>query len=346
MRCRRGNSPWLKAGAALALLAWGSGAAVALELVAPLGVDEPVIPEANPLTPEKVALGQQLFFDPRLSADNTVACATCHDPRKGFSNGERVGIGIRGQRGTRNVPTVLNAALNDFYFWDGRAGSLEEQALGPMQNPLEMGQSQGATVAKLRRLRGYRAQFARAFGTEAFTIREVAAAIAAFERTLLTGNSPFDRYKFGGEVGALTAAQERGFILFREKARCVKCHLVDEFSAPFTDNRFHNLGIGIEGPVPDVGRSAVTKEPKDWGKFKTPTLRNLSQTAPYMHDGRFATLEEVVDFYDRGGIPNGNLDPDVKVLGLTAPEKADLLAFLRALEGAPVRVAAPPLPRE
>jgi cytochrome c peroxidase len=346
MRRMRGNSAWLKTGGALALLAWGSGAALALELVAPLGVDEPVIPKANPLTPEKVALGQQLFFDPRLSADNTVSCASCHDPRKGFSNGERVGVGIRGQRGKRNVPTVLNAALNDFYFWDGRAASLEEQALGSIQSPDEMGQSHTATVAKLRSLKGYRAQFARAFGTEAFTIREVAAAIAAFERTLLTGNSRFDRYKFGGEAGALTAAEERGFGLFREKARCVACHLVDEFSAPFTDNRFHNLGIGIEGPTPDVGRFAVTKRLADRGKFKTPTLRNLSQTAPYMHDGRFATLEEVVDFYDKGGIRNPNFDPDITPLGLTAPGKADLVAFLRALEGVPLRVAAPPLPRE
>lgn len=346
MRGRSGNSPWRKTGAVLALLACTAGASQALELSAPLGVDEPVIPEANPLTPEKVALGQQLFFDPRLSADNTVACATCHDPRKGFSNGERVAIGIRGQRGPRNVPTLFNAALNDFYFWDGRAASLEEQALGPIQHPREMGQSHEATVAKLRRLKGYRAQFARVFGKKAFTIQEVAAAIAAFERTLLTGNSPFDRYKYGGDAGALTAAQERGFALFREKGRCVKCHLVDEFSAPLTDNRFHNLGIGAEGAASDPGRSAVTKDPKDLGKFKTPTLRNVSQTAPYMHDGRFATLEEVVDFYDKGGIPNANLDPDITPLGLTAQEKADLLAFLRALDGTPVRVAAPPLPRE
>jgi cytochrome c peroxidase len=346
MRGRGGNSPWLKTGAVLALLACAGGTGQALELSAPLGVDEPVIPEANPLTPEKVALGQQLFFDPRLSVDNTVACATCHDPRKGFSNGERVGIGIRGQRGPRNVPTLFNAALNDFYFWDGRAASLEEQALGPIQHPREMGQSHEATVAKLRRLKGYRVQFARVFGTEAFTIQEVAAAIAAFERTLLTGNSPVDRYLFGGETGALTAAQERGFIVFREKARCVKCHLFDAFSAPFMDNRFHNIGIGTDGPDPDPGRFAVTKRPTDRGKFKTPTLRNVSQTAPYMHDGRFATLEEVVDFYDKGGLPNPNLDPDIIPLGLTAQEKADLLAFLRALDGTPVAVAAPPLPRE
>lgn len=346
MRERRGNFLWLKTGAVLALLAYAGSASQALELSAPLGVDEPVIPEANPLTPEKVALGQQLFFDSRLSADNTVACATCHDPRKGFSNGERVGIGIRGQRGPRNVPTLFNAALSDFYFWDGRAASLEEQALGPIQSPREMGQSHEATVAKLRRLKGYRVQFARVFGTEAFTIREVAAAIAAFERTLLTGNSPFDRYKYGGEAGALTAAQERGLLVFRERARCVKCHLVDEFSAPLTDNRFHNLGIGAEGAAIDPGRSAVTKDPKDLGKFKTPTLRNVSQTAPYMHDGRFATLEEVVDFYDKGGTPNPNLDPDIMPLRLTVQEKADLLAFLRALDGTPVRVAAPPLPRE
>jgi cytochrome c peroxidase len=346
MRSRRGNYAWLKTGLALAILVSLSGPAIALELVAPLGVDEPVIPQANPLTPEKVALGQQLFFDPRLSADDTVSCATCHDPRKGYSNGERVGIGIGGQRGKRNVPTVLNAALNEFYFWDGRAASLEEQALGHIQSPGEMGQSHKATVARLRSLKGYRAQFARAFGTEAFTIREVAAAIASFERTLLTGNSPFDRYKFGGESGALTATEERGFGLFREKARCVKCHLVDEVSAPFTDNRFHNLGVGTDGPAPDVGRFAVTKQPADRGKFKTPTLRNVTQTGPYMHDGRFATLEEVVDFYDKAGIPNPILDPDITPLGLTAPEKADLVAFLRALDGAPLRVTAPPLPRE
>jgi cytochrome c peroxidase len=346
MRRRRGKHPWLNTGLGLVILVCVNGPAIALELVAPLGVDEPVIPETNPLTPEKVALGQQLFFDSRLSADDTVSCATCHDPRKGFSNGERVGIGIRGRRGKRNVPTVLNAALSDFYFWDGRAASLEEQALGHIQSAGEMGQSREATVAKLRRLQGYREQFARAFGREAFTIREVAAAIASFERTLLTGNSSFDRYKFGGEAGALTAAEERGFGLFREKARCAKCHLVNESSAPFTDNRFHNLGVGMDGAAPDAGRFAVTQRPADRGKFKTPTLRNVSQTGPYMHDGRFATLEEVVEFYDKGGIRNPNLDPDIGPLRLTAKEKADLLAFLRALDGAPLRVTAPPLPRE
>lgn len=311
----------------------------------PLGLDDILIPADNPMTREKVELGRLLFFEKRISADGTVACATCHMPDRGFSNARQYGVGVEGKLGVRNVPTVLNAAYYTSQFWDGRAKTLEEQAQGPILNPAEMASSEERVVRVLGAIPAYREAFRRAFGDPAVSLDRTAKAIASFERTLLSGGSPFDRWRFEGAESAVPAEAKRGFELFKTKAQCVKCHLVDEFSAPFTDNKFHNIGIGMDRKKPELGREEITKEPKDRGKFKTPSIRDAALTAPYMHDGRFNTLEEVIDFYDKGGHPNPNLDPDIFPLKLTPGEKKDLAAFIRTLTGRFPKVAAPEMPR-
>ncbi|MDH4230052.1 MAG: c-type cytochrome [Nitrospirota bacterium] len=304
-------------------------------LESPLGLDPLPIPEGNPQTREKVALGRLLFFDPRLSVDGTISCASCHNPKLGWSNGLSVAFGVRGQIGKRSAPTVLNAAYSDTLFWDGRAGSLEEQARGPLMNPLEMANTSAGVVATLKAIPHYVKRFEQVFGRPEFGIDEVVAAIAAFERTLLSGNSPFDRYKYGGDTAALSASQVRGMELFRDKAgpNCAKCHRFDDFSADLTDFRFHNIGVGMDHPTPDTGRGAVSQNPEDRGRFRTPTLRNVALTAPYMHDGRFATLEQVLEFYMRGATSNPDLDPEIHRFELTPGQQADLLAFLESFTG-------------
>lgn len=314
------------------------------ELRLPLGLDEErlAIPADNPLTVEKVALGKMLYFDPRLSRDGTVSCATCHSPRFGFTDGRPVSTGIGAQKGGRSAPTVVNRAFSEAQFWDGRAPTLEEQAKGPMANPIEMGFTHEEAVERLRAIPGYRERFREAFGTEAFTIEEVAKAIASYERTVLSGNSPFDRYQ-AGDRGALSEAAARGLALFEGKAGCARCHL----GPNFTDESYHNLGVGMDREEPDLGRFAVTGREEDRGAFKTPTLRDVALTAPYFHEGSAGTLEEVVDYYDRGGTPNPHLSPKMKPLALTREEKRDLAAFLRALTGeTPMEALAPELPPE
>jgi cytochrome c peroxidase len=294
----------------------------------PLGLVPVVWPNDNPYTPEKAELGRILYFDPRLSADDTVSCATCHSPQYGFTDSRPVSTGIRSQKGTRSAPTIINRAYSLAQFWDGRAPTLEEQAKGPIANPTEMGNTQEAVVAKLRSIPGYRALFAKVFGTEEIDIDHVAKAIATFERTVLSGDSAFDRYKAGNRK-AMSPAQVRGMNVFFKKSKCDKCH--DGMN--FTTNDYHNLGVGTDQPNPDVGRFGFTKDPKDWGAFKTPTLRDIAETPPYMHDGSLKTLKEVVEFYDKGGILNKSLDKDIKPLKLTVDEKSDLVEFLRALSG-------------
>ncbi len=294
----------------------------------PLGLAPIVWPKDNPYTPEKAELGRVLYFDPRLSSDGSTSCATCHSPKYAFTDAMPVSIGIRSQRGNRSAPTIINRAYSLAQFWDGRASTLEEQAKGPIGNSMEMGDSPEEMLKRLRSIAGYRAWFAKVFGTEDFTLDHVAQAIATFERTVLSGNSAFDRYK-AGDKKALTPPQVRGMNVFVKKAKCDKCHE----GMNFTTNEFHNLGVGTDRTEPDVGRYAVTKNPKDWGAFKTPTLRDIADTAPYMHDGSLKTLREVVDFYDKGGILNKNLDPDIKPLKLTVDERNDLVEFLRALSG-------------
>jgi len=294
----------------------------------PLGLVPVVWPKNNPYTPEKAELGRYLYFDPRLSADGTVSCGTCHNPQYAFTDGAPVSTGIRGQKGNRSAPTVINRAYSLAQFWDGRAATLEAQASGPMANPIEMGNTHQSIVDNLKKVQGYRELFARAFGTQDFTIDHVAMAIATFERTIMSGNSPYDRYR-AGRKNAMTPAQVRGLDVYFNKAKCDACHE----GVNFTSNSYANLGVGADKAEPDVGRFAVTHDPKDWGVFKTPTLREIAHTAPYMHDGSLKTLEDVVEYYDKGGTPNKNLDSKIKPLHLTDQDKKDLVAFLNALSG-------------
>jgi cytochrome c peroxidase len=308
---------------ALLVLAVVASAQEPALLSIPVGLAKVNVPAANPLTTAKVELGKQLYFDPRLSRDNTVSCASCHSPDKGWSNGERFATGVRGQKGGRSAPTIINAAYQRFQFWDGRAIELEGQALGPIQNPIEMDLSIDEVVEKLNGIAGYRQQFQEVFGTDV-TSDGIAQAIASFERTILSGDAPFDRYKAGDQT-ALSEAAQRGHKVFFNRAHCSACHA----GANFTDGAFHNVGIGMDDEEPDVGRVAHSSLEGDRGAFKTPTLREIARTAPYMHDGRFATLEEVVEYYSKGGTPNPQLDEEIYELGLTDQEKADLVTFLK-----------------
>lgn len=325
------------------ILAAGGKETRSFKLKVPLGLDaeyEKWVPTDNPLTPAKIELGKMLYFDPRLSADGSVSCASCHHPDYGYSNAKQFSPGIKGQLGNRNSPTTLNRLYSTAQFWDGRAKSLEDQALGPVQNPVEMGNTIPAMISTIQGIKRYKPLFKKVFGSEEVTPERVAMAIAAFERTLLTGNSPFDRFQ-AGEADAISESAKRGFAVFVGKGNCQDCHSLPNF----TDEKYHNLGIGMDKPHPDLGRYNVTKEEKHRGCFKTPTLRQIAETAPYLHDGSAKTLEEVVELYDRGGVANPNLGPEMKPLGLTAEEKQDLVAFLRTLSGEAPKIAEPKLPK-
>lgn len=303
----------------------------------PAGLAALKVPKDNPLSEAKIELGKRLYFDARLSRDNTVSCASCHDPAKGWSNGEAVATGIDGQKGGRSAPTIINSAYQYFQFWDGRAAELEGQALGPIQNPIEMNMSLDELVAKLNAIEGYRKQFQDVFGAEV-TSDGIAKAIASFERTVLSGDAPFDRFK-AGDAKALSEAAERGRKVFFNKAQCSSCHT----GANFTDGAFHNIGIGMDKEKPDEGRRTESKLEGDRGSFKTPTLREIARTAPYMHDGSLATLEEVVEYYDKGGTPNPQLDEAIFPLNLKEDEKRDLVTFLKeGLAGASYPDVKPP----
>jgi len=317
------------------------------------------IPPNNPVTSAKVTLGQALFFDKRFSADGTVSCATCHDPANAFTDHNAVAVGVSGKTGTRNVPTILNAMFSERLFWDGRALTLEEQAKQPLTNKFEMGMgSYDAVVARLAAIPQYRRAFRLAFEKEGLTIDTITKAIASFERTQLSGNSPFDRF-ITGTHDAITEAQKRGWLLFQGRAKCIECHNYSMESPFFSDFNFHNTGIGLfdknleslinrltelqrtndqglsllthtEG-VSELGRYLVTLNPKDIGVFKTATLRDIELTGPYMHNGSQKTLLDVVKFYVKGGKPNPNLDERMLPLNLTDQEINDLVEFLRAL---------------
>ena len=320
--------------AAIVLAAFFAAPAAAFE--PPKGLPPVEAPEDNAMTPEKVELGKLLYFDKRLSRDGTVSCASCHDPRMGWTDRLPVSVGIKGQKGGRSAPTVLNSAYSEVQFWDGRAASLEEQAKGPIENPIEMGFTHKEAVERFSAIKGYKPLFKAAFGDEKVDIDRIAQAIATFERTVLTGDSPFDRSE-AGEAGAMSAAAQRGKVLYFGKANCSVCHS----GHSFTDSDFHNIGVGMAAAKPDLGRFDKTKNESDTGKFKTPTLRNLRDTAPYMHDGSQKSLAEVVEFYNRGGEPNKWLSKDMRKLGLTDAEKRDLISFLDALNGDPVLVDEP-----
>jgi cytochrome c peroxidase len=285
----------------------------------PAGLPEVKHPADNPSTPEKIELGKQLYFDPRLSVDDSVSCATCHDPAKGWSNGEDVATGTRKQKGGRNSPTIINSAYYTLQFWDGRAKSLEDQALGPIQNPIEMEMKLEDCVAKLNKIEGYKTQFQKVFGTDV-TSEGIAKAIAAFERTILSGDAPFDKFKAGDQT-ALSESAQRGLKLFNGKANCKACHT----GPSFTDSAFHNIGLDS----PDEGRLAISKLSGDKGAMKTPTLRDIAKTGPYMHNGKLKTLEEVVAHYNKGGNGNPQQDEEIFALKLSEQDLADLVTFLK-----------------
>ncbi len=327
------------------------------------GSDAIYIPKDNPLTRAKIELGRQLYFDTRLSVDNTISCASCHHPDYGFGFDTQFGVGVRGQTGNRNSPIAYNRILSQAQFWDGRADSLEAQAVGPIANPIEMGHTHDAVVAFLGKNPIYRMEFEKIFGRPP-TIDDVGKAIASFERVIVTGSSPYDLYEPVAKLEKLIAAEFddleqvkeeepemyeqymelkavsdrhpmsesaiRGQALFfGQKANCTACHV----GANFTDEKYHNLGVGMDTTNPDVGRKAVTGEDKDTGAFKTPTIRNVALTAPYMHDGSQATLKEVVEWYAKGGHPNPYLSDKVKKFEVTEQEVNDLVAFMESLTG-------------
>jgi cytochrome c peroxidase len=317
------------------------------------------VPASAAPTKEKVALGDKLFNDKRLSVDDTVSCATCHDPARGFVDHKPQSEGIGSHRGTRNSPTVVNAMFNATQFWDGRAATLEDQAKLPILNPIEMGQrSPEDVVKKVRGIPEYVSEFRAVFGRDV-SYDDLAAAIAAFERTHFSGDSPFDRF-LAGEVDAIDASAKRGWSIFNGKGRCTDCHAFSTTSPLFSDQKFHNIGIAahktdfialagkgvamvrsgdleqidhlaLETDLSELGRFLVTKNLSDVGTFKTPNLRNIAATGPYMHDGSLATLWDVMDHYNKGGVPNPYLDGGMQRLGLSEDEIDDTVAFLATL---------------
>lgn len=299
---------------------------------APLGIRGALDRLPSPPTSESVRLGRWLFFDKRLSGDGTVACATCHSSNAAFGSTLPVAVGIHGQRGTRKTPPLVNLAFVPrlVFFWDGRAASLEAQAPKPIENPIEMGFNEADAVATVAAVPSYPEYFRRAFGTTTVTMALVAKAIADYERTRFSGNSAFDRWRSNPSAPYPPDAA-RGFAVFR-RVRCDGCHGGPNFS----DFAFHNTGVAWDPATrtfTDLGRGAISGDDRDDGAFKTPTLRDLSVRAPYMHDGSFGTLEDVVAFYDRGGVANPALDRRIRPLRLTADERRALVAFLRTLSG-------------
>lgn len=289
----------------------------------PLGLDEYYpVPEDNGLTRERVELGRRLFFDRRLSADRTIACASCHRAEHAFSDTVPKAVGVYGRMGRRNAPALVNLAYARSFFWDGRTETLEEQVLRPIQDSLEMALPLEELVARLARDRAYRRGFHRAFG-RGVSADNVARALASYVRTLRVGGSPVDRFR-AGDTTALSPEAQRGFRLFIGKANCTACHV----GPNFTDEQFHNTGVSWGSG--DLGRFAVTGLEADRGRFSTPTLREVACTAPYMHDGSVPTLEKVVEFYDRGATPNPNRDPEIQPLRLKNEERSALVAFLRS----------------
>lgn len=372
------NKLWRIKVAALALflllpvLVRASDAAVEssnLEIRLPLGIPQELwayfIPKDNAMTAAKVELGRKLFFESRLSADGSVSCASCHDPNRAFTDGKQLAEGIGGRRGARNSPTLLNAMFNGGQFWDGRAGSLEDQGKMPLVNPDEMGnKSLDEVAARISAMPEYAKEFERVYGT-AVNMDGIAKAIAAFERTLVSANSPLDRY-LAGDVDSMSEAARSGMGLFRGKARCSVCHAFNQnFSTfatfPFlTDMNYRNTGIAAnydgfgalarramnaardqtDGVPPEVakheragelGRFLISGNTLDVGAFRTPSLRNVELTAPYFHDGSAATLEDVVRYYIKGGNQNPNRDWQLEPVALNEEEQRNLVEFLKAL---------------
>ena len=333
----------------------------------PLGLPKVPVPEDNPLSASKIALGRKLFFDRRLSLNGTISCAMCHIPEHGFTNRElATAVGSEGRSVRRNSPSLYNVAYARRLFHDGRESRLERQIWGPLLARNEMGNpSIGILIERIEALPDYEGLFERVFAGRGPGMETLGMALASYQRTLVSGNSPFDRWHFGGEQAALDAAAARGFGLFSGKAACAACHPVGPSSALFMDQQLHNTGIGYrrsmearpadqrirvapgtyvevaaetlatipETPPGDLGLYEITLDPDDRWKYKTPSLRNVALTPPYMHDGSLRTLRDVLDFYNRGGVPNATLDPLIRPLGLSSREVDDLVAFLSSLTG-------------
>ena len=294
-------------------------------------------PDDNPTTPAKVELGRQLFFDVRLSGNNQMSCASCHLPDKSFADGQPQSQGHAGRKLSRNTPSLLNVAFLPRYFWDGRVTSLEEQALGPIQSPAEMNQGLNELEVELRAIPGYVTQFSEVFDAE-ITRVQIGQALAAFQRTLVSKPAPFDRF-LAGEQDAISAAARRGMELFQGDAGCVRCHRGPLLS----DGEFYRLGLAGE----DAGLAAITHKSADRGKFRTPPLRNVAQTGPYMHDGSMKSLNDVVTYYYRGvpTIGNDGMKLDVQpLIGQSFSEIPDIVAFLESLSGESPKIEAPHLP--
>jgi cytochrome c peroxidase len=319
-----------------------------IQIKTPLGLPPVPIPADNPPTEETIALGRRLYYDPQLSVDSTISCASCHAPEFAFSDNQPFSKGVGGKLGGRKAPTVINSAYSPLQFWDGRAASLEEQAKGPMANPVEMAHSLDGVVKRLQATSNYPQLFKNAWGTDQITIEMVAKSIASFERTIVAGNSPFDRFFYGHDSKALTPAAQRGLKIFTSKKQgnCQVCHTIGKDYALLTDGKFHNLGIGADtrGNLSDLGRYNETKVETDKGCFKTPSLRNLADRGPYMHDGTFRTVKDAFAHYIGGGNWNPYLDKEIHSLDtLTFDERDDLLQFLDSLNGKLPDNIGPPL---
>ena len=352
---------------ALPVLVRGGDSAAELERVGlklPLGISPEVwsyfVPNNNRMTAAKIEFGRQLFFDKRLSVDGTVSCATCHDPGLAFTDGKSVAEGIGGKRGTRNSPSLLNAMFNSGQFWDGRAASLEAQAILPLVNPDEMGNvSHAQVIDRLQQAPEYVRQFQEVFGGK-MTIEGIGKAIAAYERTLVSANAPIDRF-IAGDREAISAGAQRGFTLFRGRARCSICHTVNQAFPFLSDQNYRNTGVATSSPgfealaeratqavrrgdqaaalrglaressTSELGRFMVSGSPLDIGSFRTPSLRNVELTAPYFHNGTAATLKDVLNFYSKGGGDDPRRDWELQPLGLTDREQEDLIEFLKSL---------------
>lgn len=296
-------------------------------------------PANNAPTADRINLGKSLFFDPRLSGSGFLSCASCHNPATGWSDALPTGLGHDFKRLPRATPTILNSAYLPILMWDGRKPNLEEQALGPIESSGEMNMPLEQLTNRLKAINGYHGLFEKAYPGEGITKETVGKAIASFERTVVSSDSPFDRWR-KGDRRAISDSAQRGFVLFQGKAACVLCH--QGFN--FTDNKFHNIGVRSSSGSEDEGRYAYEKLDAYKGAFKTPTLRDIELTAPYMHNGSYKTLEEVVEHYDRGGDVKPNLSPLMRPLGLSAQEKKDLVAFMKSLTGPSLRVEIPRLP--
>ncbi len=341
----------------LAASLWVAAACATRPSAAQLERDNPIRPNASPPygmeeffkdapvqpVPARARLGRWLFYDTRLSGDGTVSCASCHRPAHGFSEPTATATGVGGRRGTRKTPSLVNLAARTvlphlpddtahLFFWDGRATGLEAQVLTPIANPEEMGLAHQAMVERFSGIAGYRSYFRDAFGSEAITPERVASALADYVRTRMSGNAPYDQWAYGKDGGAMTAQQQRGSDIFFFSGNCATCHAGFNFS----DGAFHNLGLGWNEATQsfaDEGRARVTGKPGDRGKFKTPGLREVSRRAPYMHDASLATLREVVEFYNRGGLKAPGRTPRLRPLNLSEAAIDDLVAFLHALDG-------------